>query len=120
MNWLLVVNLNTSICPSPEGISPMDPAQSDALAEWFATFSRQAFILLFVTHVLQAGLGASGRAAASGGWSSRSASQQSSLRFKILLKFVLPPGKKLKGFPRRQSVKIGMAELLHDGVVLRF
>lgn len=58
MNWLLVVNLNTSICPLPEGISPMDPAQYDALAEWLATFSRQAFILLFVTHVLQAGLGA--------------------------------------------------------------
>jgi len=26
MNWLLAVNINTSIWPLPEGIDPMDPA----------------------------------------------------------------------------------------------
>ena len=36
----------------------MDPAQSEALAEWIATLPGQAFILVFVAHVLQAGLGA--------------------------------------------------------------
>ena len=58
MNWLLAVNINTSIWPLPEGIDPMDPAQSEALAEWIATLPGQAFILVFVAHVLQAGLGA--------------------------------------------------------------
>ena len=57
MNWLLAVNINTSIWPLPEGIDPMDP-KSDALAEWIATLPGQAFILVFVAHVLQAGLGA--------------------------------------------------------------
>ena len=36
----------------------MDPAQSEALAKWIATLPGQAFILVFVAHVLQAGLGA--------------------------------------------------------------
>ena len=58
MNWLLAVNINTSIWPLPEGIDPMDPAQSEALAEWIATLPGRAFILVFVAHVLQAGLGA--------------------------------------------------------------
>ncbi len=58
MNWLLAVNINTSIWPLPEGIDPMDPASSEAFAEWIATLPGQAFILVFVAHVLQAGLGA--------------------------------------------------------------
>ena len=58
MNWLLAVNINTSIWPLPEGIDPMDPAQSDAFAKWIDTLPGQAFILVFVGHVLQAGLGA--------------------------------------------------------------
>ena len=35
----------------------MDPSQSEAVAEWFASLPGQGFILLFLAHVLQAGLG---------------------------------------------------------------
>ena len=57
VNWLLAVNINTSIWPLPEGIT-MDPTQADALAEWISTLPGQAFVLVFVAHVLQSGVGA--------------------------------------------------------------
>ena len=152
-------------------MTPWTP-QSDALAEWIATLPGQAFILVFVAHVLQAGLGAFVAAAMAksrtpavvvivlsvlgvvnfinlwevtplwmllefpvyfllGGVGLRAGLRirgaaphgqqagRSSVRLRIGPKFVLPLGQKLKGFPRRQSVQIGVADLLHDGVLFR-